>query len=497
MTMSNSRVVLVNSNEIRPPVAPIALDYLAGALSDDGRQVDVLDLSFAADAFQALADYFCSNSVLAVGMTFRNSDDCFWPSAASFVPRLVELAGAIRGMTDAPLVLGGGGFSLFPEAVLEACDCEFGLVGDGERAFVEFVRALERGRGLDRVPGLVRRAGGPGTREFTRNPPDRPSPLNLSTSRDNVDNLRYFREGGQGNLETKRGCDRACTYCADPLIKGTRLRLRALREVAEELEALLRQGIDVFHLCDSEFNIPPHHATAVCEEFARRGLGSKARWYTYASVIPFPDEVAGAMRKAGCVGINFGTDSASASMLAAYGRRHCKEDIAQAVCLCREHGMRVMIDLLLGGPGETEATVRETIDFMKQVGPDCVGAALGVRIYPGMPLAARLCQEGPLSANPNVWVREDGGAQPFMQAAGDLADGLLKPAFYISKDLSHNPAQLVRDLIGGDTRFFAPVDEQSLENYNYNENLPLVEAIRDGARGAYWDILSQMRSASA
>ena len=47
----------------------------------------------------------------------------------------------------------------------------------------------------------------------------------------------------------------------------------------------------------------------------------------------------------------------------------------------------VMLDLLLGGPGETCQTVAESIDFVKQIGPDCAGAALGIRIYPGTAMA--------------------------------------------------------------------------------------------------------------
>ena len=80
------------------------------------------------------------------------------------------------------------------------------------------------------------------------------------------------------------------------------------------------------------------------------------------------------------------------------------------------------------------------------------------------------------------------------EAVDELAGSLLRPRFYISKHLGDRPAQLVRDLIGGDSRFFAPIDEQRPENYNYNENRPLIEAIRNGARGAYWDISRQMRS---
>ena len=69
----------------------------------------------------------------------------------------------------------------------------------------------------------------------------------------------------------------------------------------------------------------------------------------------------------------------------------------------------------------------------------------------------------------------------------------LRPVFYISERLGENAAQRVKDIIRGDPRFFAPAEEQGVENYNYNQNLPLVEAIRNGARGAYWDILRGLR----
>jgi len=92
--------------------------------------------------------------------------------------------------------------------------------------------------------------------------------------------------------------------------------------------------------------------------------------------------------------------------------------------------------------------------------------------------------QGCLEKNPNLH-----------RARGEWPDGdLLRPTFYIAEALGERPARLVKDIIGGDKRFFEPVDAQGLENYNYNDNQPLVEAIRNGARGAYWDILLRMRA---
>jgi radical SAM superfamily enzyme YgiQ (UPF0313 family) len=264
--------------------------------------------------------------------------------------------------------------------------------------------------------------------------------------------------------------------------------LRPPADVANEIESLLGQGMDVFHLCDAEFNLPSEHARSVCDELIHRGLGSRCRWYAYLAVVPFDGDLAQRMAAAGCAGINFTSDSASAAMLAAYGQPHRPDDIRAAIGHCRQQGIAVMCDLLLGGPGETVETVAESIRFFQQAGPDCVGAALGLRLYPQTAIAAWVAAEGPLETNPAIRRRYDG------------AINLMRPTFYISAALGERPARLVRDLIAGDPRFFAPEDEHSPENlvgnagdHNYNANRALSDAIRAGARGAYWDILRKLR----
>ena len=95
------------------------------------------------------------------------------------------------------------------------------------------------------------------------------------------------------------------------------------------------------------------------------------------------------MRRAGCVGINFGTDSGDAEMLRRLGRSDRPEEIAGAVAACHEHGIVVMLDLLLGGPGETRESTR-TLTLMKEVEAERVGVSLGLRVYPGTRFAAEV-----------------------------------------------------------------------------------------------------------
>jgi tryptophan 2-C-methyltransferase len=481
-------LLLINTNRMLPPIAPVGLDYVAGAAHRAGIETRVLDLCLADQPHAALTECLAQTRPELIGLTVRNTDDCFWPSAAWFVPELHETIVAVRRLSDAPIVLGGVGFSIFAREIMERVGADYGIRGDGEQALVELYAEIHDGRRFERVQGLIWRQ----QQAWQANPPAWPPTLDVPTQRDAVDNAAYFRRGGQIGLETKRGCGRHCLYCADPLAKGTIARRRDPRHVADEAEALLAQGVDVLHLCDAEFNLPLDHAMAVCGELIRRNLGSRVRWYAYLSVVPFDADLAGQMRRAGCVGINFTSDSAHPAMLAAYRQPHGKEDLARAVQLCRQNQMAVMLDLLLGGPGETPETLAHSIRFFRSIEPDCVGAGLGVRIYPNTGMAAHVAAEGPTETNPSIRRRYDGPID------------LLRPTFYIAASLGERPARLVRDLIAGDERFFPPEEEavagaaagQSTQrDHNYNANQSLCDAIAAGARGAYWDILRTMRSA--
>lgn len=475
-------LTLINTNRMMPPIAPVGLDYVGEAVREAGWEVELVDLALAEDADAELDRRLRASRPELVGLSFRNVDDCFWPSAQSFLPVLQRDVAAVRRRTDAPLVLGGVGFSILAQAIVARTGADFGIRGDGERATVALLRELRGDRRWERVPGLIYRRGD----TLVANPPAWPESLGISPRRDLVDNPTYYRRGGQMGVETKRGCGRPCIYCADPLAKGRSHRLRDPREVAEEIAGLCCRGMEVLHLCDPEFNLPPAHALAVCQELIRRGLGERVRWYAYLAVTPFFAELARSMRRAGCVGINFTSDSAHPGMLATYRQAHRQQDLAHAVRLCRENGIAVMLDMLLGGPGETPETAAESIRAFQELDPDCAGAALGVRIYPGTALAERIAAEGPWEKNSSIRRRYGGPVD------------LVEPTFYVSAALGETPGQLICDLIGGDRRFFPPRAEAEKRepdagDHNYNDNQPLIAAIAAGQRGAYWDILRRLR----
>ena len=477
MISTSNTVFLVNTNRMRPVVAPIALDYLSGSLRERGYDVEVLDLALADDPLGTIEERLKGAEPLAVGITIRNTDDCYFASADFFLPEVKKIAELVKSRTGAPVILGGCAFSLMPVAILDYCGCALGIRGDGEIAFVQLLDALRHKTSYARVPGLVYRARKRWHENPAGNVPMERFPVQ---KRDAVDNPRYLAEGGMGNIETKRGCDRSCIYCADPVAKGRTVRVRDPRAVVDEIEILIKQGVDVLHTCDSEFNLPIEHATAVCEETVRRKLGTRLRWYAYMSPRPFTLAFASLLKRAGCAGINFGIDSGSDAMLKKLGRDFCAQDILDTAKICCTNGITFMFDLLIGGPGETKGTVAETIELMRRAQPDRVGTSVGVRVYPGTRLARIVESEGPRERNRSLH--------------GQVSDNpnFLKPVFYLSAELGDDASQFVSDLVGNDERFFMPVPEATRKNYNYNENQVLVEAIKKGYRGAFWDILRRL-----
>jgi radical SAM superfamily enzyme YgiQ (UPF0313 family) len=459
------QVALINTNRIKPPIAPIGLDYVAEAVNAAGHTVAVLDLCWSDAWERALSGFLERTCFDLVGVTLRNTDDCAFTSRQSFLTEFVAIVSTIRKHTEGLIVLGGTGFSTMPEQVLALCEADAGIWGEGEFTLVELIRRIEEGREWHDLPNLVRNRDG----TWYRNPPLFKSLENLpAMSREWIDNHRYFCEGGQAGIETKRGCTCQCIYCADPIAKGREIRTRPPNAVVDELERLLEQGIDYLHICDSEFNLPEWHASEVCKEIIRRNLGDKVHWYAYCSPVPFSRRLAEQMHRAGCAGINFGVDNGDEAMLRRLRRDFTPDDILNAVRMCKEAGIVVMLDLLLGSPGETRASIIRTIELMKRAEPDRVGIALGVRVYPETELAHRVMR------------KNDG-----LVGGGDL----FEPLFFIEPEIAPFAFELLDELIGDDKRFFFFDPSQSDRNYNYNANQLLVDAIQKGYRGAYWDIL--------
>jgi radical SAM superfamily enzyme YgiQ (UPF0313 family) len=461
------KVLLVNPNLMKPVVSPVALDYLGISLNNAGIEVELLDLAFSANIEQDIKSTLSRDVFTLIGVTVRNIDDSYYASQDFILEKTKRIINLIKKYSDTPLVLGGVGFSIMPELALAYCGVDLGIVGEGELALPLLADRLDKHQDYSDIPNLVYRT----SKGYQRNKIQfYPIDKNSLAKRDTIDNLRYYREGGIVGFETKRGCSQPCSYCADPVSKGKKVRCRPPKDVVDELSHLFAKGIEYFHTCDSEFNNDYAHAISVSDELIDSGLGNRIRWYTYCNIVPFDEKLAAMLHKSGCVGIDFVADHVNDKMLKVLGNQYTFADIEKVAILCHKYGLAFMFDLLLGAPGETRNSIRETIDKLKSLDPTRVGVSLGLRIYPQTAIYNR-----------------------YKDLFGKSEQELLPPTYFLEPALGNDIEDYVEYLTKDDTRFMFGNRKNIDRNYNYNDNSRLVQAIvKKGYKGAFWDILRKI-----
>jgi hypothetical protein len=388
------RVLLVNTNRKADLMAapPIGLCYVATATRSAGHEVRFLDLCFtgrrAAKKLRASISSFAPD---VVGLSVRNVDNANMLRPVSYLPSVRELVAEVRRLSAAPVVLGGSGASLMPEAVLRYVGADAIIVSDGEDSFLRLLETLpSRGRWTE-IPGVGLMLEG----RFQLTPPDFP-PFQFKAPDVGhwVDMAPYERLGGSYNVQSKRGCPHRCIYCTyNSSLEGHRLRKRDPREVVDEIEeAVLKYSPRTVEFVDSVFNDPPEHTRAILEEIIRRPWKAD---FTAMGVQPLhlDREMLDLMWQSGFRSFMITPESASDTMLSSYRKGFCRDNVIQAAEALSHTHFSAWWCFLLGGPGETHITIQESLDFCRQYLHLKRGSArhvaqlfFGVRLYPGTDL---------------------------------------------------------------------------------------------------------------
>jgi len=362
------RVAFLSANRetLPAPVIPLGLLYVLEATPERHERV-LWDLCFQSDPECALAESLRAFRPDVVAIGLRNLQNNDYTGEEENLRDYARLVDVVRWTSDARIVLGGAGFSVAPEALMRRLRADFGVVGEGERAFPELLEALEGARPIEGVGGLLRWEEG----ALTANAP-RVDLLDLDTlsppDRSRVDD-RYYALTGTDSAQSKRGCPLHCTYCTYPKIEGRSYRLRDPARFVDELWQIKEQRPEVEHLfvVDSTFNLPAGHASAICREWIDRG--PRIPWTCYASPLRFAPDLAKLMAEAGCAGIEIGSDSGCDSVLARLKKGFDTKEIERAHEVTTQAGIKDCHTFVLGTPGETLDDARRSLEFLDTLDP--------------------------------------------------------------------------------------------------------------------------------
>ncbi|MBU1904149.1 MAG: cobalamin-dependent protein [Proteobacteria bacterium] len=367
------KVLLISANRLKTPypVYPLGLDYVANAISAE-HQVRLVDMN-EMENNDPLAEVIYDFLPDVIGLSLRNIDNGDITDPKGYMSEYRELVLTVRGHSDALLVLGGSGFTLFPREIMEALEADYGIVGEGERLSL-LLKAIEARKRTSGIPGVIKKGENgivpwPWNGNLTRRFHEDSSYLQF-----------YLKNGSMLNLQTKRGCNFKCIYCTYPHIEGNKLRLIPPGEVADAAVRIEETGAKYFFVTDSVFNGDYHHSIEVAHAFMRSGVSIP--WGAFFAPTKPPEDYYRIMADAGLTHAEFGTESLSDDMLESYRKPFRVDDVFCSHEAARNAGLHVAHYFLLGGPGEDCDSIDKTLSNADNLEGAVLFIFCGIRIYP-------------------------------------------------------------------------------------------------------------------
>jgi radical SAM superfamily enzyme YgiQ (UPF0313 family) len=410
-------LISVSTEKINMPALPLGLACVAAATQRVGHDVVMVDLKTENETRSLLKEAIEGFRPEIIAISVRNIDDQNMENPRFLLNPVKEIVAECRDLSEARIVLGGAGYSIFPESSLSFLGADMGIQGEGEVVFPALIERIERGADLSGLPGLYLRGHDlQCKRIFTKNLDALPLPdIGLWS-------LPSQREGLWMPVQTRRGCPLGCSYCSTGTIEGRALRRHSPVTIVEWIERWREAGVCQFYFVDNTFNLPPSYAKEICCKLIDRGLD--VRWWSILYPKYVDKELVELMTRAGCKQVSIGIESGSERILKNMNKRFTLNEVRQISDRLSERDIKQMGFLLIGSPGETRETVEESLAFADSLKLDNLKITVGVRIYPYTFLAKKAIDEGVISSH----------------------DDLLFPRFYLEKGLEDWLPEILKNL---------------------------------------------------
>ncbi len=384
--------------------SPLGLLYLSSYLKKFGYDVRVWDLNFRdidwKEVAKAKVIVYCMISLMR-------------KYSYNLIKQIKKLN------KDIKIVLGGMHATALPEVLANNLSVDAVVVGEGELTIKELSDLWINGKGnLKDIKGIATKDYGlHESRELINNLDDLPFPdysqineagYNCTMVKNRPDliiNGIKLSEAKFINLITSRGCIGRCKFCNAFTHWKYMVRFRSSENVLYELNYLYKKGFRMFNFNDDSFGQNKEIAIDICKGILNNKMNIV--WHTSMRVDNVDEELLLWMKKAGCFVIAYGVESGSAKILKNIGKGITKEQISNAVKLTKKVGIKTYALLMVGNQGETEETIKETIDLMNKLKIDLHSSTGYVLIYPG----TSYCKM--MGVNDNYWLKEENGMPIF------------------------------------------------------------------------------------
>ena len=366
---------------------PLGLAYVAAVLEKEGLEVQVQDFLVTKYSKESLERKIAEFTPEIIGVTSVTMN---YPIASKILQACKEIDRNII------TVIGGPHVSFWAEEALgEAPWIDIVVRGEGEYTMLE----IARGKNLSEIDGTAFRGiGGPvltKPRQWIENLDELPFP-----ARHLFPISRYRTLSTDCGLISSRGCPFNCIFCLGPKMVGKKGRFRNPKLIVDEIEELLEYGFQTINVADDLFTINRKHLYAFCDEVMARKL--KFKWTANSRVDTVNPELLGRMKEAGCCFICYGVESGNQKILETARKNITREKIREAARLTKDAGIKSLASFILGLPGETKESLKESVNFAKELGTYHAFHLLAP--FPGTEVRERRKEYG-LSVLTDDWLR--------------------------------------------------------------------------------------------
>ncbi len=370
---------------------PIGMAYVAAVIVKEGHEVSIYNQDMHHYHEAHLQKYLDENRFDVVGLSFIGGYYQY--------KKALRISEAINRSKRRPFyIIGGHGPTPEPAYFLCKTGADAIVMGEGEVTIIELLRALQDKRSLDNVRGIAYR----NSQECIVNE-RRPLIENIdsiSFPAYHLFPMHYYRLLRMPHCKSSdfvmpmisgRGCPFRCNFCYR-MDKG--FRPRNNEGIVEEIKMLKRSyGITYIAFGDELLMSSPERTFGLCEDFIKNRLD--IRWSCNGRLNFACKEVLGAMKKAGCVFINYGIEAVDDQVLKNMNKKLTVKQIVKGIEETLAAGISPGYNIIFGNIGESRQTLRKGVDFLLKYDDGAQMRTIRpVTPYPGSPLYYYAIEKG-------------------------------------------------------------------------------------------------------